>query len=199
MHPNTVERHRLQQRRLSFSGADPLAAAAAAAAAAAQPSASEQRRDAGSSTPLDKLARHLDSASRQEREQAQQQAQQGEQTQQAEPKVHPAQAALAASLDAAGDFEFGGAERLMSQEDADLLASMPEHLRRMSTDGIISLDTLRVGLGGWGCSAHVQCPMPFGAGFSDCRLLQMCDPARRCGAAVACSMLAPLRPLPRPA
>ena len=141
MYPNTVERHRLQQRRLSFSGADELAAAAAAAAAAVHPTASEQRRAAGSSTPLDKLARHLDSASRQEREQQREQ----QQAQQAQPKVHPAQAALAANLAASGDLEFGGAERLMSQEDADLLASMPEHLRRMSTDGIISLDTLRVG------------------------------------------------------
>lgn len=134
VYPNTVERHRLQQRRLSFSGTDPLASAAAAAAAAARPSASGQRRVAGSSTPLDKLSRHLDSAAQQEREQ-QQQAQQ---------QAHPAQAALAASLADAGEFEFGGAERLMCQEDADLLASMPEHLRRMSTDGIISLDTLRV-------------------------------------------------------
>ncbi|PRW58263.1 CDT1 chloroplastic [Chlorella sorokiniana] len=149
VYPNTVERHRLQQRRLSFSNADPLATAAAAAAAAARPTASEQRRAAGSSTPLDKLSRHLDSSARQEREQQQEQGlqqnqqQQGKQQQQQAQQVHPAQAALAASLADAGEFEFGGAERLMSQEDADLLASMPEHLRRMSTDGIISLDTLR--------------------------------------------------------
>lgn len=142
VHPNTVDRRRGQQRRLSFGGADSFAVATASAAAAARPTPSEQRRTSGASTPLDKLSSELDSAARRERRQ-----QQREQQAQQEQQVHPSQSALAASLADAGELDFGGAERLLSEQDADaeLLASMPEQLRRMSTDGIISMDTLRVG------------------------------------------------------
>ncbi|KAI7838998.1 hypothetical protein COHA_007238 [Chlorella ohadii] len=140
VHPNTVDRRRGQQRRLSFGGADSFAVATASAAAAARPTPSEQRRTSGASTPLDKLSSELDSAARREQRQ-----QQREQQAQQEQQVHPSQSALAASLADAGELDFGGAERLLSEQDADaeLLASMPEQLRRMSTDGIISMDTLR--------------------------------------------------------
>lgn len=144
------------QRRLSFGGSDAAAAAAAAAGADPAAAAGGWGRSAGSGIPLDKLSRQLDAASQQEQQQAEQ----------AEQQAHPAQAALAASLAGAGELEFGGAERLLSQDDADLLASMPEQLRRMSTDGIISLDTLRVSLGGSARGLGRACTLWGAAGAS---------------------------------
>lgn len=156
MHPNTVDRQRLHQRRLSFGAG--LAAAAEAAAADATPSCGALAAAAGlgsaagrrgkPATPLDKLALQLE----------------GEQA--AALEVHASQAALAASL---ADADFGGSipatleeaalSTALSAEDEALLASMPQELRRMSTDGVISLDALRVGGAGgaapWGSTAGV--------------------------------------------
>ena len=161
VHPSTVDRQRAMQRRLSFGAAAAAGAVAATpkqtkpreplAAAPGQAQASARRR----STPLDKLAAHLDAAAppagglggQPQLAQAQQQQQQQEQQQ-----VHASQAALAAALE--GE-QWGGS--ILSQEDAALLAGMPEELRRMSTDGIISLDTLRVRCCLTGCLSGVWC------------------------------------------
>lgn len=162
MHPNsTVDRQRLlqRQRRLSFGAA--AAGASAAAAAAATPSREALAAAAGQglenaaprgrrlSTPLEQLASHLQAAPLPAGDQGSQQPPQPSQQQQ----VHASQAELAASLE--GE-EWGGAGAILSQEDAAMLAGMPEELRRMSTDGIISLDTLRVG--GWVGAAGVSGP-----------------------------------------
>jgi hypothetical protein len=124
------------QRRLSFGAA--AVAAAEAAAAAAGPTGCGAKRG----TPLDRLHSQLDATA------------EGLQ-------AHPRQRELVASLEAEGLGEFGSSAATMLQleaeaaaeaaeaaaaaeRDAALLASMPEQLRRMSTDGIISMDTLRV-------------------------------------------------------
>ncbi len=71
-------------------------------------------------------------------------------------QLNSRQRSLAAVLSPA-DLQFGFS--LPSQEEAEaeraaeeerLLASMPRELRRYSTDGIISFDTLKVSLGGCG-------------------------------------------------
>lgn len=150
VYPNTVDRH-VKQRRLSFSqtaagGAAVPSATKAAGAAASQASPSPSAlaaaagrgltggRTSAACTPLEKLDSELTGR----------QQQQPEHQLLDEPRgieVHPKQAALAASL-CEEDLQFNGS--LLSEQDACLLASMPEQLRRMSTDGIISLDTLRM-------------------------------------------------------
>ena len=130
MHPSTVDRHR--QRRLSFG------AAAAAAGRASKPG-----------PPLDKLAAQLDSTAQQVQQEQQQAG--GSVAATLARQLHPAQAALAASLSPADLASFGGsvpseaeAEAERAAEEARLLASMPEELRRYSSQGIITMETLRV-------------------------------------------------------
>lgn len=71
-------------------------------------------------------------------------------------QLNSRQRSLAAVLSPA-DLQFGfslpsqeEAEAERAAEEARLLASMPRELRRYSTDGIISFDTLKVSLGGSG-------------------------------------------------
>ena len=111
-----------------------MAAAEVAAAAAGAAGGGAKR-----GTPLDRLHSQLDAAA------------EGLQ-------AHPRQRDLVARLGPEGLGEFGSSAATMLQleaeaaeeaaeaaeRDATLLASMPEQLRRMSTDGIISMDTLRV-------------------------------------------------------
>lgn len=169
MHPNTVDRQRVMHRRLSFGAAAAAAAAGegGGAAPAATPSRAALAAAAGLAsgcaakprTPLDKLASQLEVEAA------------------ANAQVHASQADLAASLAGEpGGLEWG-ASIPMSQEDASLLASMPEELRRMSTDGIISMDTLRVRwgwltrhcmlVGGWG--GKVGCAADGVASLGCCR------------------------------
>jgi hypothetical protein len=160
MHPSTVARQAHKQRRLSFSQAG-LAAAGELSRAATVPAstlaASAARgqvtgRATKPGTPLDKLHSQLASPA------AQQHAtparglldERPQQTSGAAAELHPKQAALAAAL-APEDLQFGAclpdALDAQAQADAALLAGMPEQLRRLSTDGIISMDTLRVRAG----------------------------------------------------
>ena len=133
MHPSTIDRQR--QRRLSFS--QPAAASAGLAAPSAAAPAS-CRGPGKPGTPLDKLSSQLD---RQHQRRPEEEAAEAAA---AAAQVHPSQAALAASLGPAG-LQFGCAAAVLSGQDACLLASMPQELRRLSTEGIISMDTLRVG------------------------------------------------------
>lgn len=186
VHPNTVDRH-VKQRRLSFSqtaagGAAVPSATKAAGAAASQASPSSSAlaaaagrgltggRTSAACTPLEKLDSELTGRQQQQQHQLLDEPRGVE--------VHPKQAALAASL-CEEDLQFNGS--LLSEQDACLLASMPEQLRRMSTDGIISLDTLRVGASAANCSwvaallrGWLPCCLPGGLGGWSCSSGRVC-------------------------
>ena len=136
VHPRTVERARLQQRRLSFSGAAPPPAGAAAPA----PPPGRVTKPGAGVAPLPG-----------DKQQQQQQAQGQGQGQQPPAKkglgsaAWQQPAAIAEEAESGlGEEQWGGCILSQAEADAALLASMPEELRRRSTDGIISMEALRV-------------------------------------------------------
>lgn len=168
LHPGTVDRSR--QRKLSFGAASFDAAMAVAAGRTPRAAA----RPAKAASPLDRLEVVVERQAGTEKSQQEaatqppQQLESDPQPTAAKPpppqdapwdveavsaQLHSRQRSLAAVLSPA-DLQFGfslpsqeeaAAER--AAEEARLLASMPRELRRYSTDGIVSFDTLKVGGG----------------------------------------------------
>ena len=143
LHPNTVDRSRRQQRRLSFSAA----AAATGGGGAGAPFPVRITRPGSGDTPLDKL--HWQVLVQKDAEHPQSTARRGlGSSSSGSPTDEPAAprvAGLPAVEQVGGEEEeeqWNGA--ILSEEDAALLASMPEELRRRSSEGIISMGALRV-------------------------------------------------------
>eukprot|EP00887_Chlorella_sp_A99_P005352 scaffold1.g5352.t1 len=128
VHPSTMERSRLQQRRLSFGGAGGAAPGRVTKAG-------------GGGTPLDKLVQQISGAPA-----AKGVASASGRGLGLEPPVPGAGAAAdpphaARAEEQEEEEQWNGS--ILSEEDAALLSSMPEELRRRSADGIISMGALR--------------------------------------------------------